>query len=332
MNMRIIWIILKELAIFATVLLILTGLIAAAEATLKGESFGAALSPRKLANKTREYLEFSTDVFKNEGVKTVTISRGNYTMTYYIPSPHSVFISLVGTTPGKAILTTLAILTLSLLLILFFGVLWGLKAGYRGGLADRILGVLGPTFSAIPGWFWAVVLLWVLWWRLSVLPLSYLDYIHQASVEGNLTLLTYLKGLALPILTLTLVNVPVYAMTVRNLVVRTKNEDYVVTDVLKGLPDGRIERKLLRTVLPSFLIFTSYSFLNLLMNDMAVEVLFNVPGIGMTFLRGVGGLLLAANGDMLFFASLIMSAMYFLNASVLESLYLKLDPRVRRDA
>ncbi len=68
------------------------------------------------------------------------------------------------------------------------------------------------------------------------------------------------------------------------------------------------------------------------MNDMAVEILFNVPGIGRTFSVGVLILIFYHNGDMLFFASLIMSIMYFANASVLESLYLKLDPRVRRDA
>ena len=282
--------------------------------------------------KTRTYLRFSVEVFKNEKTKTITITRGNSTFTYYILTPHDIYTSFVGTTPGKSILLTLTIMTLSLLLILGFGVLWELRAGYGGGLSDRVLRVLGPSFSAIPGWFWAVVLLWILWWKLSVLPPSYLDYVHRAGVEGRVTVFTYLKGLSLPILTLTLVNIPIYAMTVRNLVVREKREDYVTTDILKGLPDRAIEKTLLRVVLPSFLTFTSYSFLNLLMNDMAVEVLFNVPGIGRAFLIGVWILLYTGRGDMLFFASLVMSVMYFLNTSIFEALYLRLDPRVRRDA
>ncbi|AHL23024.1 ABC-type dipeptide/oligopeptide/nickel transport systems, permease components [Thermococcus nautili] len=332
MTTRIIGVILRELVIFITVVMILSALIASSEATLRGESIGSALHPANLVNKTKEYFQFSADVFKNEDEKVVKITRGNSTLIYYIPTPHSIFTSTVGTTPGTSILLTLAILSVSLLLILIFGALWGLRAGYREGISDRILRILGPSFSAIPGWFWAVALLWILWWKLSVLPLSYLDYIHRASVEGRVTIFTHLKGLALPILTLTLVNIPVYAMTVRNLIIRAREEDYVITDVLKGLPDGRIERKLLRVVLPSFLTFTSYSFLNLLMNDMAVEVLFNVPGIGRTFMMGVGKLIFSLNGSMLFFASLVMSTLYFVNASILEGLYLKLDPRVRRDA
>ncbi|WP_297469975.1 ABC transporter permease [Thermococcus sp.] len=324
--------ILKEFIVFVTVVVLLSAFIASAEAKLTGVSVESAVQPGKLFNKTEQYLRFSADVFKNENEKTITITRGNSTFTYYVPTPHGIYTSSVGTTPGKSILLTLAIMTLSLLLILVFGALWGLRAGYRGGLPDRILSVLGPGFSAIPGWFWAVVLLWVLWWKLSVLPLSYLDYVHRASVEGRVTIFTYLKGLSLPILTLTLVNIPVYAMTVRNLVVREKSEDYVVTDIMRGLPDRKIERKLLRVVLPSFLTFTSYSFLNLLMNDMAVEVLFNVPGIGRAFLIGVWILLYTRRGDLLFFASLVMSVMYFLNTSIFEALYLRLDPRVRRDA
>ncbi|WP_297549978.1 ABC transporter permease [Thermococcus sp.] len=322
----------REFIIFIIVVVLLSTLISSAEARLTGKSVESAVQPGKLLNKTREYLRFSVKVFNNKTMNIITITKNESTFTYYVPTPHGIYTSWVGTTPGKSILLTLTIMTLSLLLILIFGALWGLRAGYRGGLPDRILSVLGPSFSAIPGWFWAVVLLWVLWWKLSVLPLSYLDYVHRASVEGRVTIFTYLKGLSLPILTLTLVNIPVYAMTVRNLVVREKSEDYVIIDIIKGLPDRKIERKLLRVVLPSFLTFTSYSFLNLLINDMAVEVLFNVPGIGRAFLIGAWILLYKGRGDLLFFASLVMSVMYFLNTSIFEALYLRLDPRVRRDA
>ncbi|WP_297535232.1 ABC transporter permease [Thermococcus sp.] len=332
MSSKIIKVILQELAIFTTVIVILSILTASAEVSCGNASVSNELNPLKFPELLKSQLKYSLDIFKNEGNRVITIQHGNTTSTIIIPSPHETFVSVVGTTPGRAILLTLTILSISLLLIFIIGVVWGLRAGYRGGRSDRLLQFLGPAFSAIPGWFWAVALLWVFWWKLSVFPLSYLDYIHRASVEGNVTVLTHLKGLALPIITLTLVNVPVYAMNVRNLVVRAKNEDYILTDVMKGLPDDRIERKLLRVVLPSFLTFTSYSFLNLLMNDMAVEVLFNVPGIGRTFLIGVGMLIHSGFGDMFFFASLVMSAMYFMNASIFESLYLKLDPRVRRDA
>ncbi len=167
----------------------------------------------------------------------MTITKDNSTFTYYIPTPHSLFVSSIGTTPGMSILLTLTILSTSLLLILIFGTIWGLRAGYRGGILDRVLRILGPLFPAIPGWFWAVALLWVLWWKLSLLPLSYIDYIHRASVEGRVTIFTHLKGLALPILTLTIVNVPVYAMMVRNLIMKEREEDYVTIDILKGLPD-----------------------------------------------------------------------------------------------
>ncbi|WP_457751476.1 ABC transporter permease subunit [Thermococcus sp.] len=173
--------------------------------------------------------------------------------------------------------------------------------------------------------------MWILWWKLSVAPLSYIDYIHQAEANGHVTLLTYIYGMAIPVLTLTFVNTAVYAYNVRTLVVKELDQDYFMVDLLKGLPDRRVMRKALRTVLPSFLTFTSYNFLNLMINGMAVEIMFNVPGIGATFASGVEFMMFQTNGEFMFFSALVMALFYFINSTIMEGIYLRLDPRVRHD-
>jgi peptide/nickel transport system permease protein len=101
-------------------------------------------------------------------------------------------------------------------------------------------------------------------------------------------------------------------------------------------------KKLLRTVLPSFLTSTSYNFLDLMINAMAVEYLFSVPGIGYVFAKSVetqytftptGAMhrYILFDGDGLFLVALVMGVFYFLNSALMEVLYLRLDPRVRHD-
>ncbi len=300
------------------------------------------LSLNESLHRLREYLTYSVEVFKHEKGKRTIIKTEKGVYVSYSPSPREWFVGLYKTTPEHAILLTFVILSLTMALIFLTGLYWGVRAGYKGGWSDRVLSSLAPIFSGIPGWFWAILMMWLLWWNLNVSTINYMDYIKHAEGMKQLDLFTYLNALLLPIITLTVSNVVVYTFSVRNLIVKERSAEYFSIDPLKGLPDTRIMRKLLRTTLPSFLTFTSYNFLGLMSNAMAVEYLFNVPGIGYVFAKSVGMVYFSTesgamhrylffSGNGIFFVTLVMGLFYFLNSAVMEVLYLKLDPRVRRD-
>jgi len=279
-------------------------------------------------NKTGEYFKYSLSLFK-EGE-----SRKQFIEAYKI-------------SPEGAVITTMVVLALTMALVFVLGLYWGLKAGYNGKRSDRILSTLAPVFSAIPGWFWAIVLIWTVWWRTDLATIDYMTYIARARLNDELEIRTYLNALLIPVLTLTFANVVIYTFNVRTLVKNEMHEEHFFADVLKGLPDRKIMKKLLRTVLPSFLTFTSYNFLNLLINGMAVEKLFNVNGIGYVFATSAGrqydyvwdplrkihivDFTFVFKGELLFFVALVMAFLYFVNSSVMEILYLRLDPRVRQN-
>lgn len=354
--MRIVGKIVRELAVVIIALLI-TGILTAqadhkVSTTLRQygiyntQTNGTAkvhfLSLKESLHRLREYLNYSVAVFKHEKGKRTIIKTGKGVYVFYRPSPRERFVGLYKTTPEHAILLTLVILSLTMALIFLTGLYWGIRAGYKGGWSDRVLSFLAPIFSGIPGWFWAILMMWLLWWNLDISTINYMDYIKHAEGMKQLNLFTYLKALLLPVITLTASNVVVYAFSVRNLIVKERSAEYFAIDPLKGLSDTRIMRKLLRTTLPSFLTFTSYNFLGLMSNAMAVEYLFNVPGIGYVFANSVKVVYFSTesgamhrylffNGDDIFFVTLIMGLFYFLNSAVMEVLYLKLDPRVRRD-
>ncbi|HHI00226.1 MAG TPA: ABC transporter permease [Thermococcus litoralis] len=284
------------------------------------------------------YLKFSLGVFKDEEKILVSRTYEGKTYQFYILSPRGVFTTWLKITPEKSIAMTISLLLLSMGIIFPLGLYWGLRAGHRGGISDRILLLLAPVFSGVPGWFWGLMFLWVLWWRFDVGTVSYMNYIQRVEAHGSAGLIDHFIALLIPVLALTFANIVIYAFNVRNLVKQEAHEEYFLVDCLKGLPDRRIRRKLLRTILPSFLTFTSYNFLNLVINGMAIEKLFDVPGLGYALSYFLGRYFVKTDEgtwapkllffpEGIFFVALVMAVLYFLNSTIMETLYLRLDPR-----
>ncbi|NJE30231.1 ABC transporter permease [Thermococcus sp. 18S1] len=231
---------------------------------------------------------------------------------------------------------SLVLLVLTEVFLLLIGLFLGLRAGYYRGWADKAVSVLAPTFSAMPSWFVGVVFLFIFYWKLSLFPINFEGTINWAEVHGTLSTETYFKALALPVLTLVFSSLWEYAFNVRNMIVNERSSDHVLYDVARGLPEGRIMRKLLRTALPAFLTFTTYNFLEILTGMMLIEVIFNIHGLGYLMAISFGltrigdGYGFAYAPEILFFATAVMMLFYFLNAVVMEGLYLYLDPRSGR--
>ncbi|KUH34382.1 hypothetical protein APY94_02240 [Thermococcus celericrescens] len=240
---------------------------------------------------------------------------------------------VMGTSLNAFVIKSFALLVLTEIFLLAFGLFLGLRAGYYRGWADKVVSVLAPTFSAMPSWFIGVVFLFLFYWKLSLFPINFEDTINWAEVHGTLSTGTYLKALALPVLTLVFSSLWEYAFNVRNMIVNERSSDHVLYDVARGLPEGRIMRKLLRTALPAFLTFTTYNFLEILTGMMLIEVIFNIHGLGYLMAISFGltrigdGYGFAYAPEILFFATAVMMLFYFINAVVMEGLYLYLDPR-----
>ncbi|WP_052696192.1 ABC transporter permease subunit [Palaeococcus ferrophilus] len=235
------------------------------------------------------------------------------------------------------IVKSLIILALTELFILTAGLYLGLRAGYNGGLLDRAVSGLAPIFSAIPSWFIAILFLFFFAWKSSFLPLDFERYIMDVRLEGGSVPRAYLVGLLLPVLTLVVAMIWEYAFNVRNLVRYESQSEHVLYDRARGLPDRRIMRKLLRTALPSFLTYTTYNFLEILTSVLVVEVIFDVNGIGKLLwwsfrvLKDVSGVNFVYYAGGIYFISILMMLLYFVNAVIMESLYIRLDPRVGRE-
>ena len=264
------------------------------------------------------------------------------TLEYYFKTATSVFRDLGSTSlkgfshpMGYYLKNTIIILILVEVCILLIGTYLGLRAGYRGGRLDSMISVMAQLFSAIPVWFIGAVV-FLLAWRFSVLP-DFTMRIQLASTDGSPGFGEYAVGFALPAISMVLSATWEYAFTLRNIVVSERKGDHVTYDRARGLPDGRIMRKLLRLVFPSFLTYATYNFMDVFMSVLVIELVFDVPGLGYVLMNSFRVINKPPNGvefvyypEAIFLVGFSMLAIYFINSLLSEIVYVYLDPRVRR--
>ncbi|ASJ01912.1 hypothetical protein A3L09_00870 [Thermococcus profundus] len=236
------------------------------------------------------------------------------------------------------ILKTLLLILLTGAIVVPLGLYLGLRAGYKRGKLDKVITVMAPLFSGIPPWFLAILFIYIFYWKLPFLPADFERHLKDALLNGDSTAIAYLVGMILPVATLVLSLVWEYAFNVRNFIRFESESPHVMYDKARGLPDRRIMRKLLRISFPSFLTFTTYNFLDILASVFLVELLFDIRGVG--WLLGVSlnvvregpeGIKFHYCPECIFFSTFIMMVLYFITAVVMESLYVKLDPRSGRE-
>jgi len=135
-----------------------------------------------------------------------------------------------------------------------------------------------------------------------------------------------LQHMVLPILTLTLISSGFYMLLMRDSMVETVTEDYVLTAKAKGLRDREVRNKhaarnALFPLVTSFLLAMAFTL------DAAIitESIFSWPGIGLALLHAfIGRDIPLAIGIMVFLGA-VASVAHIL----IELLYAYLDPRIR---
>lgn len=194
----------------------------------------------------------------------------------------------VSTIVLQALPWTLALVGLSTLISFVLGIALGALAGWkRGSWLDSIVPAT-TLFAAIPYFWLALLLVYFLALKLGVFPLSLgydlnlnpsfkRDFIGSAIYHG-----------ALPALTLVLSQVAGWLLGMRNMMVSTMFEDYVLTAEAKGLSTSRVMIRYAarNAVLPSVTGFAiSIGFI--VTGSIVTESVFSYPGLGFNLLTAV---------------------------------------------
>jgi peptide/nickel transport system permease protein len=202
-------------------------------------------------------------------------------ITYY-PTPVSQVIS-------QDLPWTLLLVGVSVIVSFVVGTFLGMLIAWkRGSVIDSIFPPIMTFFSAIPYFWLALILLYVLGFKLNLFPLSG-GYDTTITPGFNADYIASVASHAiLPALTIILSSMSGWMLGMRNTMITTLTEDYVLMAQAKGLPERRVmfNYAARNAILPNITGFAlSLGFV--VGGALFTEMVFSYPGIGFALLQGV---------------------------------------------
>lgn len=247
---------------------------------------------------------------------------GNFGVSIVYEVPVSAMIA-------QALPWTIFVVSTSILISFLLGVRIGEKMGYkRGTLIDSFLTMLFTILRSIPIYILGTLLLFFLGFVYHVFPTGG-AYSLKVTPSFNFPfIVSVLYHAALPIFTLTFINLMGWALQMRANTIYTLGEDYVTFAEIRGVREDRIETKYVgrNSILPlytSLIISISFSF----GGSVFVEQIFSYPGIGLMLYNSI------MNNDypveMGIFVIIVFSVV--VGVFLADLTYSLLDPRVRQE-
>ncbi len=284
-----------------------------------------AVSPATLSALEAEFGVDTTDPLWVQYLKYLNnLLHGNLGVSInYFPSTVSDVIS-------QNIKWTLVLLTVSVVLSFSLGSLIGvLMAWRRGSALDTILSSVMTFFYSILYPWLALIAVYFLGFTLGWFPFA--DGYNTATVTPGWNLdfiLSAAYHAILPALTLVVSTIAGWMLTMRNSMITTLSEDYVLMARAKGLTSRRVmfAYAARNAVLPSVTGF-AIALGAVVGGALLVEIVFSYPGIGYALYQAIQSHDYAlADGVLL----LVIVATVFMNL-IVDVLYTALDPRVRQE-
>jgi peptide/nickel transport system permease protein len=274
----------------------------------------------------RQYLRFLHD-----------IARGDFGVSFLSSQPvlHDI---------GQRLMATVELTTLAVICIILIGIPVGVLSAVKANSPiDHFVRSLSVAGVALPGFMLGMLLQMTFYGGLQWLPLQgrmtstiLLDHPFPR-VTGLFLVDTLLAGdwiafrdsaahIVLPLLTLTLANLPLVSRTTRNLMVEALTEDYVRTAFAYGLPRRNVYfRYALKATLIPLLTVIGLTYGYLLGGAVVAEYVFDWPGIGSYVVRAI----VQSDYPAAIGVTLFLAAGYLMINLVVDLLYYLVDPRLR---
>lgn len=203
------------------------------------------------------------------------VVHGNLGTSYQLQQPVATLIAQ--RLPRDVLLLGLATV-LALAIALPLGMYQAVR---RNRLSDNLLSAVSFTLYSMPDFFFAIMLVALLCVQFHLLV---------PTVPGNDnsigSLIADPRALALPVLTLTLVNVASYSRYMRSAAIETLAQDYLRVVRAKGLPERLVlSRHVLRNSLLPVVTMVGLQLPNIVAGAVIAETVFNYPGMGLLFFQ-----------------------------------------------
>ena len=226
----------------------------------------------------------------------------------------------------RRIVPTLMLSLTSNILSAIIGGFMGLYIGRRkNSIIDRSMNYISYIMDAIPGFWLAMIMIMIFSSKLGWFPTSGMYNIRE-SYTGFRKFLDLLYHMTLPILTIVLIQTPIYFRIARVSVINTMNMGFLKTFRAAGLTEGEIFRKyVMKNSLIPILTTFSMSLAFTISGAALIEIVFSWPGMGRLIIDSINGRdYMVLNG-----LYLMISISVIVFTIFTDVLYAIVDPRIR---
>jgi peptide/nickel transport system permease protein len=232
----------------------------------------------------------------------------------------------VSTILGETIPWTLTLVGTATVIAFLLGTFLGIMAGWRhGGWLDRALPGL-MFLQAIPYFFLALILIYVVALKLGWFPIGsgYADGLIPGWNSAFVASAIYHS--LLPALTIVITSLAGWMLQMRNVMITTIGEDYVLAAQAKGLPHRRVvftyaARNALLPQLQGFGLALGF----VVSGAIVMEIVFSYPGIGLLLVNAVT----SSDYPMMQAIFLVITFAVLIANLIVDVVIVAADPRVR---
>lgn len=221
---------------------------------------------------------------------------------------------------ATALPATLSLAALALVFVVLVGIPFGILAGTRpGSILDRTLTGIASLGVAAPAYWVGMILLIIFANRLGWFPAT--QYVPMSQGIGQ-----WLHHLLLPAFALSLAGIVEVTRQLRSSMLETMHQDYIRTARSKGLPRSSVVYKhALKNAASPAVTVIGLQVNALLGGAIAVELVFNINGIGLLAVRAV------QNQDIPVIQGIVLVSVVVVTISnlVVDIVYGQLNPKVR---
>ncbi len=317
--------IIKRLIILIPVLIMVSVLIFAIVKMMPGDPVALMLPPdlpldqydaqyeamkQKLGldqNLFRQYIAWIKGIFEGDF---------GYSNTYKRP------VSLViGEPMRNTLILNLGVNFLYLLIAIPVGIKCATK---RLSLFDNGWQIFSLIAYSIPSFFLAIFLIFIFAINLGWLPMGGMP--NPATHSGSALFIEWLRTLALPIITLTIISLAGAIKYVRNAMIDALSQDYIRTARAKGLSEKVViyVHAFRNALIPVSFIIVGTLF-SLFAGSAIIETVFGYNGIGRLMITGV----LNRDNQLITTLNLFYALLSLVSVLVADIIYAMVDPRIK---
>ena len=197
----------------------------------------------------------------------------------------------------------------------------GVLGAYRQGRwQDKATSAGVQVALSVPNFITGIFLIWLFSVQLNWLPASNWSRFSDGIADNMRTAI-------LPATALAMTQMAIFSRLVRSDMIATLKENYILAARSKGLSDGYILRRhALRPSSLSLMTIIGINFGALLGGTVVIETLFAIPGLGFRLINAINQRdILVIQGITVFVA-----VVYVLINTLVDLLYIVIDPRIRK--